>query len=98
MYLERHDIEKFLAENDAVAGVRITEIKGSTPRNQDAWMLVSSSSIFRTIGGGQLESIAIEKARTLLQNGADDNSPKRGLGYINGVWKGGGQGRRGNLS
>lgn len=29
-------------------------------------MLVNQSSIFRTIGGGQLESIAIEKARTLL--------------------------------
>ncbi len=72
MYLERHDIEKFLADNNAIAGVRITEIKGSTPRNQDAWMLVSSSSIFRTIGGGQLESIAIEKARALLQKGAGD--------------------------
>lgn len=73
MYLERHDIEKFLTDNDAIAGVKITEIKGSTPRNQDAWMLVSSSSIFRTIGGGQLESIAIEKARDLLQTGAENN-------------------------
>ena len=72
MYLERHDIEKFLADNDAIAGVKITEITRSTPRNQDAWMLVSSSSIFRTIGGGQLESIAIEKARALLQKGAND--------------------------
>lgn len=34
-------------------------------------MLVNQSSIFRTIGGGQLESIAIEKARALLQNHSD---------------------------
>lgn len=72
MYLERHDIEKFLAENDPVAGVKIMQIKGSTPRNQDAWMLVSPSSIFRTIGGGQLESIAIEKARALIRSGSKD--------------------------
>ena len=68
MYSKRHDIEKFLACDTPVAGVKITSIKGSTPRDQDAWMLVNQSSIFRTIGGGQLESIAIEKARTLLLN------------------------------
>ncbi|MEP2978713.1 MAG: xanthine dehydrogenase accessory protein XdhC [Lentilitoribacter sp.] len=71
MYLDRHDIEKFLADDAPVVGVKITSIKGSTPRNLDAWMLVKQSSIFRTIGGGQLESIAIEKARALLQNNSD---------------------------
>ncbi|MEO9459519.1 MAG: xanthine dehydrogenase accessory protein XdhC [Lentilitoribacter sp.] len=72
MYLDRHNIEKFLADDDPVAGIQITSIKGSTPRNLDAWMLVKRSSIFRTIGGGQLESIAIEKARALLQKNSNE--------------------------
>lgn len=72
MYLDRHDIGKFLADNAPVAGIEITSIKGSTPRNLDAWMLVKQTSIFRTIGGGQLESIAIEKARALLQKTSDE--------------------------
>lgn len=72
MYSKRHDIKKFLTCDQPVAGVKITNIKGSTPRDQDAWMLVNQTSIFRTIGGGQLESIAIDKARTLLLNGTEN--------------------------
>ena len=66
MYKNRHNAIKFLKDTDAVACVGITSIHGSTPRNQDAWMLVSEHTIFKTIGGGQLEKTAIEKARTLL--------------------------------
>lgn len=49
--------------------VRVVEAKGSTPRNTDAWMLVSGASAFGTIGGGRLELEAIEKARE-IQAGA----------------------------
>lgn len=37
-------------------------------------MLISISSIFRTIGGGQLEQIAIEKARVLLSKNESENA------------------------
>ncbi|SOE17744.1 molybdenum cofactor sulfurylase [Hoeflea halophila] len=46
--------------------VRVIEAKGSTPRNTDAWMLVSTTSSFGTIGGGRLELEAIEKAREII--------------------------------
>lgn len=66
MYKKRHDAVSFLKDTGAIARVEISSIHGSTPRDQDAWMLVSEHKIFKTIGGGQLEKIAIEKARTLL--------------------------------
>lgn len=56
----------FLDRTTKAAVVEVTEAKGSTPREQGAWMLVSSSSILGTIGGGQLEFLAIAKARELI--------------------------------
>ena len=46
--------------------VRVVEAKGSTPRNTDAWMLVSGDGCFGTIGGGRLELEAIDRAREVL--------------------------------
>ncbi len=47
--------------------VTITNTKGSTPREVGAKMLVTSSEFFGTIGGGALEWMALEKARSLLK-------------------------------
>jgi len=66
MYKQRHDVRAFLKTCDGVVHVEINEAHGSSPRETGAWMLVSETSIFRTIGGGQLENMAIEKARQLL--------------------------------
>ncbi|WP_011582152.1 xanthine dehydrogenase accessory protein XdhC [Chelativorans sp. BNC1] len=49
-----------------VALISVTEAKGSTPREKGAWMLVSPEKTFGTIGGGQLEFLAIAKARELI--------------------------------
>jgi xanthine dehydrogenase accessory factor len=49
-----------------VALVEVTEAKGSTPRETGARMLVSPQAIFGTIGGGQLEFMAIDCARHML--------------------------------
>lgn len=49
-----------------LARVKITQASGSAPREQGAFMLVSPSSSCGTIGGGQLEFMAIEAARGLL--------------------------------
>lgn len=57
----------FLAANDAVVLVRVTEALGSTPREKGAWMLVAHQAIFGTIGGGQLEFMAIARARDMLE-------------------------------
>ena len=39
---------------------------GVYDREKGAWMLVSPTAIFGTIGGGQLEFMAIDKARQVL--------------------------------
>jgi xanthine dehydrogenase large subunit len=50
--------------------VRVVQAKGSTPRNTDAWMLVSGNGCFGTIGGGRLELEAIDRAREVLAGAA----------------------------
>ncbi len=67
MYKDRHNINRFIKTAGQLAIVEIDAVHGSTPREQGAWMLVGEDQIFRTIGGGQLENIAMEKARELLK-------------------------------
>ncbi|RUT98844.1 xanthine dehydrogenase accessory protein XdhC, partial [Mesorhizobium sp. USDA-HM6] len=59
-------LKAFLGQTGRVALVEVAATKGSTPREAGAFMLVSSSAIFGTIGGGQLEFMAIDKARQLI--------------------------------
>lgn len=49
--------------------VRITSAQGSTPRDEGAEMLVSADSVTGSIGGGQLEYMAIDRARQMLNSG-----------------------------
>jgi len=60
-------LKEFLGQAGQVALVEVAATKGSTPREAGAFMLVSASSIFGTIGGGQLEYMAIDKARQMLR-------------------------------
>jgi xanthine dehydrogenase accessory factor len=62
-------LRAFLDRAPALAIVEVTEALGSTPREQGAWMLVAPDAIFGTIGGGQLEFMAIDKAREMLAAG-----------------------------
>lgn len=80
MYRDRYDIRSFLAGEDNVASISIASAKGSTPRDQDAWMLVSRKRIFRTIGGGNLEYLAIGKARELLVSNVEKQELSLPLG------------------
>ncbi|RVD40952.1 xanthine dehydrogenase accessory protein XdhC, partial [Mesorhizobium sp. M8A.F.Ca.ET.023.02.2.1] len=56
------ELKVFLDHAGRVALVEVAAAKGSTPREAGAFMLVSPSAIFGTIGGGQLEYMAIDKA------------------------------------
>jgi xanthine dehydrogenase accessory factor len=60
------DLRAFLDAAPAVVLVEVAEARGSTPREKGAWMLVSPTAIFGTIGGGQLEFMAIDEARQVL--------------------------------
>ncbi|MBX3570363.1 MAG: xanthine dehydrogenase accessory protein XdhC [Rhizobiaceae bacterium] len=61
-------LRAFLAAGPA-ALVEVIEARGSTPRERGAWMLVSADTILGTIGGGQLEFMAIDEARRMLRGG-----------------------------
>jgi len=63
----REDIRDFLRRAQAVILVEVTGAAGSTPRDTDAFMLVSERETFATIGGGQLEYMAIDHARRALR-------------------------------
>lgn len=60
------ELRDFITGRDPVALVEVAGTRGSTPREKGAYMLVSPTAIHGTIGGGQLEYMAIDKARQLL--------------------------------
>ncbi|MER9327818.1 xanthine dehydrogenase accessory protein XdhC [Mesorhizobium sp. M0488] len=59
-------LKAFLGQTGRVALVEVAGTKGSTPREKGVFMLVSQAGLFGTIGGGQLEFMAIDKAREML--------------------------------
>ncbi|KQX16153.1 xanthine dehydrogenase accessory protein XdhC [Ensifer sp. Root423] len=69
MVASREDIRDFLRRERACVLVEVTAAAGSTPRDTDAWMLVAADSLFGTIGGGQLEYMAIDHGRRALKRG-----------------------------
>ena len=70
MPAERHRIR--MLPNDVGSDgpailVELVAARGSVPRDAGAWMLVSAGEIAGTIGGGQLEYLAIDHARRMLR-------------------------------
>ncbi|EPX80318.1 xanthine dehydrogenase accessory protein XdhC [Litoreibacter arenae] len=64
-------VSEFLANHRKVILVRLTEVRGSSPREAGAQMFVASDGLHGTIGGGQLEYMAIDKARAMLRSGRE---------------------------
>lgn len=50
--------------------VEVEAVRGSAPREAGAWMLVSAEDVAGTIGGGQLEYMALDRARRMLRGDA----------------------------
>ena len=63
------ELAAFLAGFPDVILVRLTRVQGSAPRGQGTTMCVSATGLCGTIGGGQLEYMAIDQARALLARG-----------------------------
>jgi len=59
-------LDLFLTRHPATMLVEVAEAKGSTPRDAGTYMLVSPDALLGTIGGGQLEFLAIAHARGML--------------------------------
>nr|NLI50450.1 xanthine dehydrogenase accessory protein XdhC [Propionibacterium sp.] len=50
--------------------VTILRVRGHAPRDAGAKMVVSADGVWGTIGGGNLEHVAVEQARAMLADGA----------------------------
>ena len=61
---------EFLDREPVVVRVVVADVRGSTPREPGAFMLVGHDSIAGSIGGGQLEWEAVASARDLLADTA----------------------------
>ncbi|HEY9028394.1 MAG TPA: XdhC family protein [Burkholderiaceae bacterium] len=67
MSLELHAIAaRWAADNVPAVVIQVVKTAGSVPRETGTRMLVSAAQAVGTIGGGHLELMAIESARTLL--------------------------------
>ncbi|AHG46401.1 XdhC protein [Rhizobium leguminosarum bv. trifolii CB782] len=60
------ELPTFLATHPDSILVDITGTQGSTPREAGTFMLVSQTTLWGTIGGGQFEFMAIRNAREML--------------------------------
>ncbi|WP_120499188.1 xanthine dehydrogenase accessory protein XdhC [Roseovarius sp. EL26] len=59
----------FLRDQTPVIHIRLTRVRGSSPRNEGTEMFVTTRALWGTIGGGQLEYLVIEQAREMLSTG-----------------------------
>lgn len=62
-------LESFFAANRDVIVCELTQVRGSSPREEGTFMLVGMGAIFGTIGGGALEYMVIDHARRLIAEG-----------------------------
>ena len=62
--------QECIAAGDKAVLVTVAEAKGSTPRESGAKMLVRARDIVGSVGGGQLELLAIDEARRMMADKA----------------------------
>lgn len=60
------DLADFFNQPGEVACIRLARVRGSSPREAGAVLYASQTATFGTIGGGQLEYMALDQARTVL--------------------------------
>ena len=82
-------LDAFLARSGPAVLIEITATRGSTPRETGTFMLVGAEEVWGTIGGGNLEFVAIEDARAMLGSGEDSRSLSVTLGPDSGQCCGG---------
>lgn len=50
--------------------VTVTSVRGHAPRTAGAKMVVGADAVWGTVGGGNLEATAVDRARVMLQDGS----------------------------
>ena len=69
MTLSVSDLQSFLSTQPDAIVAELASVRGSSPREAGAFMLISAGAIAGTIGGGALEYMVIDRARQVLRNG-----------------------------
>ena len=69
MSLSAKHLATFLAAHPAAIVAELTAVRGSSPREAGAFMVVSATDSVGTIGGGALEYMVIHRARQVLRDG-----------------------------
>lgn len=67
------DLEGFMVDHPVAVVAELTSVRGSSPREQGAFMLISVDAQVGTIGGGALEYMVVARARQALR---DDKEPQ----------------------
>jgi len=75
-----HQLQEMLQSVEKLVIVSVASVKGSTPREPGARMLVSASEVKNTIGGGHLEYKAIQLARNMLSQDLSSDLQRFSLG------------------
>ena len=81
--------ESFITQAGPIILADITATRGSTPREVGAFMLVSKTGLWGTIGGGNLEFAAIDRARAMLAGHETEQTMTFTLGADSGQCCGG---------
>ena len=64
------DLNSAIDRHGVCVLVTVARARGSTPREAGAKMIVTPDGIFGTIGGGNLEQVAIDRGRRLIEQSA----------------------------
>ena len=65
-------VERLRSRREAGVLVTLIEVRGHSPREAGAKMVVSATQTWASVGGGNLEARAVEQARALLADGGSD--------------------------
>lgn len=63
-------VEHLRSRREAGVLVTLTTVRGHAPRAAGAKMVVAADATWDTVGGGNLEALAVERARAMLSEGA----------------------------
>jgi xanthine dehydrogenase accessory factor len=63
------DLSQFLSDHPTAIVAELTSVRGSSPREQGAFMVIAPEALVGTIGGGALEYMVIARARQAMRDG-----------------------------
>jgi xanthine dehydrogenase accessory factor len=63
-------LSAFRERGEPCVMVTVASVRGHSPRSAGAKMIVARETVFGSVGGGNLEAVAVKKSRVMLENNA----------------------------